>query len=97
MRIKHFAGYGTVNAKKTKKKEDNDGNVYTEIVVTGNHEQGLTRPFFDPYLIYQWLVRKFDKREIDLQSINYDCMDYYIQENGLDVEKAIYTITYKLV
>ena len=97
MRIKHFAGYGTVQAKKTKKKEDNARNVLLEISVTGNHECGLTRPFNDPYCIYQWLVRKFDKREIDLQSINYDCIDYYIQENGIDVEKAIYTITYKLV
>lgn len=94
MRIKHFAGYGSVSAKKLKKQAI--GNTTTLIVkVTGNHEQGLTRPFFDPYLIYNWIVKKFDKREnIDYIHLNYTCDDGYEITNGISNEYAIYTITY---
>ena len=55
MKIKHWAGYGTVNARKVK-----DGNPFTmHIRVEGNHEQGVER--HDEYDLYNWLVRRFDK------------------------------------
>ena len=91
MRIKHFSGYGTVNAKKISKTE-NDKHVLLVVKVTGDHEWGLTRPFHDPYLIANWLVAKFEKSAFDYLSVNYDCLSGY--ENGLK-EYAIYTITYE--
>lgn len=55
MRIKHWAGYGCVSARKAK-----DSNPFTlHIRVEGNHEQGLIRN--DEYDLYKWLVCRFDK------------------------------------
>ena len=55
MKIKHFAGYGCVTARKVK-----DGNPFTlHIRVEGNHEWGLVRE--DDYDLYNWLVKRFDK------------------------------------
>ena len=53
MTIKHFAGYGRVNAKRIK----DDATLH--IRVFGNHEQGLYRD--DLYDLYNWLVKRFDK------------------------------------
>ena len=54
MRIKHWAGYGCVNARKVK-----DSSPSTlHIRVEGNHEQGLVRN--DEYDLYNWLVKRFD-------------------------------------
>ena len=91
MKIKHFSGYGIVNAKKISKTE-NDKQVLLIVKITGDHEQGLTRSFHDPYLIANWIVKKFEKNEFDYLSVNYDCLSGY--ENGLN-EYAVYTITYE--
>lgn len=56
MRIKHWAGYGCVNAKRI-----NDGAAKLHVRVEGNHEFGLTRPKWDNYTVYNWLVKRFDK------------------------------------
>lgn len=53
MTIKHYAGYGRVNAKRIK----DDATLHVR--VSGNHEQGLYRN--DLYDLYNWLVKKFDK------------------------------------
>ena len=53
MIIKHYAGYGRVNAKRVK----DDATLHVR--VSGNHEQGLYRN--DLYDLYNWLVKKFDK------------------------------------
>lgn len=99
MKIKHFAGYGSVDAKKISKLSYT--NVYDEKVtilrvqVKGNHEWGLVRK--DSYDLYNWLVKRFDKSVKDYYSIQ---LDYsydtdYIKENGLDVEVCQYCFTYK--
>ena len=54
MRIKHWAGYGCVNARKVK--ENNP--FILHIKVEGNHECGLVRE--DEYELYNWLVKRFD-------------------------------------
>lgn len=54
MRIKHWSGYGSVNAVRI-----NDGTAKLHIRVSGNHERGLHRA--DPYDLYHWLVRRFDR------------------------------------
>lgn len=53
MKIKHWQGYGTLNAKKLSSSAD------TLIVeVWGNHEWGLE--LNDMYNMFNWLVKKFD-------------------------------------
>jgi len=101
MKIKHFAGYGSVEAKKISKKSF--PNEYDEIMtelkiqVKGNHEYGLERD--NAYDLYHWLVKKFDKSVKDYYEIcgsfSYSMDDDYIKENGLDVEVCTYTFTYK--
>lgn len=54
MKIKHWQGYGSVNATRVK-----DKNVKLHIRVVGNHEYGIHRD--DEYDLYYWLVRRFDK------------------------------------
>lgn len=54
MKIKHFAGYGTVEAKKM----PNNG-ATLHIRVSGNHEWGLRRD--DEYDLFNWLIKRFDK------------------------------------
>ena len=53
MKIKHWQGYGTVNAVKIK-----DKNFTLSVKVSGNHEWGLRRD--DIYDLFGWLVKKFD-------------------------------------
>ena len=53
-KIKHFAGYGTVMAGKVK-----DKTCTLHIHVEGNHERGIDT--HDDWLLYCWLVRRFDK------------------------------------
>lgn len=54
MRIKHWQGYGTLNATKVK-----DDSCKLHIRVEGDHEWGLVRD--DEYDLFYWLVKKFDK------------------------------------
>ena len=63
MKIKHFSGYGSVNAKKVLKKcgfnEYGESQTVLVIDVTGDHERGLV-----PYIEWDaaaWLLRYFDK------------------------------------
>lgn len=56
MRIKHWAGYGTVLARKI-----NDGAAKLHVRVEGTHEMGVMRDVWDKPLLYNWLVKRFDK------------------------------------
>lgn len=60
MKIKHWAGYGCVNARKV-----NDGSCTLHIRVEGNHEQGVMLCNWQTYELYNWLVRRFDKKVQD--------------------------------
>ena len=59
MRIKHFAGYGSVEAKKYGKAIDLDGYTILHIGVSGKHECGLV-PSWDDVAV-RWLLPRFDK------------------------------------
>ncbi len=61
MFIKHFAGYGKVEAKKIEDKA-----CTLHVKVAGNHEWGLVRE--DEYDLFVWLVKKFDKSMKDYAS-----------------------------
>lgn len=93
MKIKHFAGYGTVNARKLKL-ETVDGKTTLVVEVTGDHEWGLVRRN-DPYLIKHWLVERFDKTMRDDHLVNIWGLDYTVDYDwSSPVERAVYTITY---
>lgn len=61
MKIKHFAGYGSVNAEKIKMERAGNGVTVLHVRVTGDHEYGLKRDSRDTYGLYNWLVKRFDK------------------------------------
>ena len=90
MKIKHWQGYGTVNAKKISAKEEN-GIKTLMIEVTGNHEYGLVRN--DIYDVYNWLVKRFDKTVPDYRHIrSLDIVESTVINNGVSTERATYTI-----
>jgi len=88
MKIKHWQGYGTVNATKVRKTISNG--ITTLIVrVKGNHECGIRRD--DKYDLTNWLIKRFDREFSDSRDIR----SLHIQEseeNGVDV--CDYTFTY---
>lgn len=66
MKIKHYQGYGSVNAKKISRTVENSI-VSLHIKVTGNHEWGIHRD--DTYDVANWLIKRFDKQFDDYRSI----------------------------
>ena len=66
MKIRHFQGYGTVNAKKTSMIVKGR-NCILKVHVDGNHECGLVRE--DLYDLAWWLIKRFDKGFTDYRSI----------------------------
>lgn len=54
MKVKHWAGYGCVEATCLHK-----GEGCTVILVTGNHEQGLEPRYFDALDWQRWLGNRF--------------------------------------
>lgn len=88
MKIKHWQGYGSVNAKRIKRTE-RDGLVDVHIQVRGNHEWGIERD--DRYDFVNWLGKKFTRDLTDYRQIqnlrtesswdsekSEDVCDYYV-------------------
>ena len=92
MKIKHFAGYGSVQVKKVSK--TTIGNRTKLVVeVKGNHEWGLVRD--DIYDVRRWLFNKFEKNfKGEDYEISMSIEDDYVKENNIDVEVATYTFEY---
>lgn len=65
MKIKHFAGYGTVEAKRIPP-DKTKGCPTLHVLVTGNHEWGIRRD--DDYDLFNWLVKRFVKTIPDYQT-----------------------------
>lgn len=89
MRIKHWQGYGCVEAKKISKQTIN-GITTLHIKVKGNHECGIHRE--DRYDISNWLIKRFDKSFSNYK----DIIDIKLKddiEDGIDV--CNYYIKYK--
>lgn len=97
MKLKHWAGYGCVEAKKLSKKVDKKTGLTTLVVmVKGNHECGLERPTWDEPLLSRWLVERFD-RSVNFhygmfKSINEESA--YVEENGMYVDTCKFTFVY---
>lgn len=96
MRIKHWQGYGSVNAQALKKTADTQKGIKTiTIEVVGNHEYGLDRSN-DEYDIYNWLLKRFDKSAEDYRDIiKIEYEEDSIDVNGINTDRGIYKITYK--
>ena len=93
MKIKHFAGYGSVQAKKVSKTNIDENKVKLVVEVKGNHEWGLVRD--DIYDVRQWLFNRFEKNfNGNDWEISMTIKDDYVNENGIDVEVATYTFIY---
>lgn len=87
MRLKHWQGYGCVNAKRIEYTINQDRTKTIKIEVTGSHEYGLVRN--DRYDVHRWLMTRLAK----------DCPDYRaITDMVIDTPDdttAIYVITYR--
>ena len=96
MRLKHWAGYGTINARKIYKRTTKDGKTILKITVAGNHERGLMRR--DIYDLKRWLIDRFDRtvKDIGPYTIEYTFDVGYIKDaaTGCDVETMTYTFIY---
>lgn len=98
MKVRHFAGYGSVEVKKVSKKTiimNEYGDKKTEMVlsVKGNHEWGLVRN--DIYDVRRWIFNKFEKNFNGQDyEINMTIKSDYIKEGSIDVEVATYTFMY---
>ena len=86
-KIKHWQGYGSVDAKLLKKTPDE-----MVVQVSGMHEYGLDCDKYDTYRVYEWLVKRFDptKTERDIKSVDID--DTYETRGNVDIEVCTYTI-----
>lgn len=97
MRVKHFAGYGSVEVTKKSKTRVTDlyGNTKSKLIlqVKGNHECGNVRN--DIYDVRRWIFNRFEKNfagnDYDIQM---SIEDDYVRENGINVEVATYTFIY---
>jgi len=92
MKIKHWQGYGSVNAKKLSK--STKGGITTlKVEVSGNHEYGVVRD--DIYDLKRWLVDRFDKTAPDCYDIGYSYENGYRRNGSIDEEYCIYTFTWR--
>ena len=95
MKIKHWQGYGSVEAKKLSNISTKDflGNKISvlKVRVSGNHEWGLERN--DTYDVVNWIGKRFAKDLTDARQVeDMQTYDYYDANN---VEHCEYTITYR--
>ena len=100
MKIKHFAGYGSVNAKLIENKigfsefgEPDEEISIAHIKVWGNHERGIYR---EDYIdIFNWLCKRFVKGCTNYSKIIDMKIDWHFEKiNGEHTEVCDYFIAY---
>ena len=92
MKLKHWQGYGTIDAKKVSKIEKNNETILT-VSVKGLHECGLVRN--DKYDACNWLLKRFDKNVTDYRCIRkMECIERPSYETGADVDECLYVFYY---
>lgn len=87
MKLKHWQGYGAIDARRTEFRMNQDGTNTVVIKVTGRHEYGLVQD--DVYDVHRWLLKRFAKDCPDYRSVT----DMRISEP--DGETAVYEVTYR--
>lgn len=86
MKLKHWSGYGTVDAKKI-----GSGRDFLKVVVRGSHECGIERT--DKVDVFNWLVKRFDRKRTDWMEIEDIETDVHYEEN--DMEVCIFMIKFR--
>jgi len=94
MRIKHWQGYGTVEAKRIP-----DKSCTLHIRVIGNHEYGINCGEWDEYRLYYWLIKRFDRKVAPYSEWRLTADRVHIEEgstivNGLDTDTCDYYFYY---
>lgn len=84
-KIKHWQGYGYLNATVTGKGKD-----YKDIEISGNHEWGLTWGYADNYRVKTWLGR-FIPKDKDLDRYIIVAKGFKSIEN-CDTDFAVYRL-----
>lgn len=93
MKIKHWQGYGTVNAKKLTEYPTGVSRKKTIIQVTGNHEWGIER--MGIYAAYDWLKQFLPDCKASTDIVMLNLYDAKIKdENGKEVDSAVYEFEY---
>lgn len=93
MKIKHWQGYGCVEAKKIYNKifksSYGDTSITLHILVIGNHEWGIETT--DKYCLFNWLVKRFSRlTKSYYEIVSVETYDYYKSINGIDTEHCLY-------
>lgn len=91
MRVKHFSGYGSVEAKKIDKYVDNEGYTVLRVNVSGEHEWGLCPSMEDDAV--RWLLPRFDKSAKDLNPWDVEVCEMW---HGLPMDTVGYLFKYKI-
>lgn len=97
MKIKHWQGYGLVEATKIEK-TTKEGRTWITVKVKGNHEWGIHRD--DVYDVSRWLLPKFSKEfksgEKNYRNIEYlNLVDGYEKdEKGEYIDTCLYEIQF---
>lgn len=79
MRVKHWSGYGCVEAINLGKSR-----YCHTILVKGNHEQGLEPRYFDLQDWFRWLGKRCRVDEYRFNKV--ECQTWYEREKDHDVE-----------
>ena len=107
MRIKHYQGYGIINAEKIKSKHINGRN-YIDIKVWGNHEYGLDRSEYKDD-VFGWLKGVIRNKHLTCaleldghdrwsflnnSKCEYETVYGNKDENGCDLDTGIYHLEF---
>lgn len=96
MKLKHWAGYGSVQAEKVERSYNTKTGCNRMVIkVSGLHECGLDRSRYK-YDCFNWLLKRFDKKVANLDDRIIDKIDYtesWDSTNRVDI--AYYTFTYR--
>jgi len=87
-KVKHFTGYGTVMMGRVK-----DSSCTLHVRVEGNHECGIEKD--DEWLLYCWIVRRFDKNVPNYHDwyLSHPVINIYSGIKG-DTDTCDYCFTY---
>ncbi len=99
MKIKHWQGYGSVNATVKKKSMAMTGKGFEDrsivIEVVGNHECGIELPFTDNYRLAQWLGKVGGFKEEEIKSYTQNGFSKPNEDLHTEEDHCIYTIQLK--
>lgn len=93
-KMKHWQGYGSVDAKKIADYPYGSSKRKTVVMITGNHEYGIVRE--DPYDVFRWLGKRFFPACRDYRRIEDLAVVPGTEKapDGTEIDTAVYEVTY---